>query len=140
MDLPDLGLLGIVAKIDTGARTSALHVDHIEELPSEDGGKKRLRFSRWHSRGSVSERSWVMEVDELRKIKSSNGTFEHRFVISTPFVLGPVTATIELTLTDRSDMRYEMLIGRSAMRRRFMIDPARSFLATDGAPLKSQGE
>ena len=131
VSLPDLGLDAVNAKIDTGARTSALHVDHIEQLPGVDGEDRIRLFRHGDKRAGSTHQSWDMPAASLRKIKSSNGTFEFRYVIDTELVIGPVRQRIELTLTDRRGMRYEMLIGRTALRRHFIINAGRSHIVSE---------
>jgi hypothetical protein len=67
-------------------------------------------------------------ISDMRKVKSSNGTTEQRYVIQTPVVLGKEEWSIEITLTDRSDMNYLMLFGREAIGSRFLVDPSKVFL------------
>ncbi|GJM39056.1 MAG: hypothetical protein DHS20C19_24230 [Acidimicrobiales bacterium] len=124
VDLPDLGVTGVKAKIDTGARTSALHAIGLVEL---DGGD-RVRFDiRPRQRTRVGMATVECDVVDRRHIRSSNGRTEVRPVIRTQLQLAGVTKTIELTLTNRDEMGFRMLIGRQALRRHFMIDPATSF-------------
>jgi hypothetical protein len=66
----------------------------------------------------------------MRKVKSSNGTSEQRYVIETPIVLGEENWSIEITLTDRSDMSYLILLGREALGKRFLVDPSKVFLGS----------
>ena len=124
--LPDLHVRALKAKVDTGARTSALHAVDLEQFRRH--GQDWLRFrvpARQRSlRGTV--RTGAPLVD-WRTITSSTGHRELRPVIHTRLVLGPVDAIIELTLAARDEMGFRMLLGREALRRRFVVDPARSY-------------
>lgn len=74
--------------------------------------------------------SCTAPISDIRKIKSSNGTAEQRYVIETPVTLGSESWSIEITLTDRSDMSYLMLFGREAIGKRFLVDPSKVFVGS----------
>lgn len=123
--LPELGLHGIPAKIDTGARTSSLHGSVIEEL--ERDGERFVRFAvDFDGERHICE---AVHVD-VRGITSSNGETQRRYVIKTPLKIGRKTFRAEISLADRSDMKFPMLIGRSSLRRRFYVDSGYSWLQT----------
>lgn len=127
INLPELAIDSLEVRVDTGAKTSSLHVDNIEKITKK--GKLYVTFDIHpdvHNVDSVVKCS--APVSDLRKVKSSNGSAEHRYVIQTPITLGELTWTIEITLTDRSDMSYLMLLGREAMGNRFLVDPSQVFL------------
>lgn len=125
VDLPGIGLAGIPAKIDTGARTSSLHARVLEQF--ERDGKPFVRFAvDWDSIEHIGE---AVQVD-LRGITSSNGETQNRYVIKTPLRIGNVEFRAEFSLADRSDMKFPMLIGRTALRRRFVVDSGHSWLQT----------
>ncbi|WP_271079302.1 ATP-dependent zinc protease family protein [Aurantiacibacter sp. MUD61] len=125
--LPELGLSGIPAKIDTGARTSSLHAEVIEDF--ERDGERYVRFCvDWGGERHTCE---AIHVD-IRGITSSNGETQRRYVIKTPLTIGSVTFRAEISLADRSDMKFPMLIGRSSLRRRFVVDSGHSWLQTPG--------
>ncbi|MBV7266853.1 ATP-dependent zinc protease family protein [Erythrobacter ani] len=125
VDLPELCLTGIPAKIDSGARTSSLHGRVIEEI--ERGGEPFVRFAvDWGGEEHICE---AVHVD-IRGITSSNGKTQRRYVIKTPMVIGNVRFRAEISLADRSDMKFPMLVGRSSLRRRFLVDSGYSWLQT----------
>lgn len=125
--LPDLHLPAIKARIDSGARTSALHAENIHIYNSR--GEKWVRFDinplQKDRRTVVHCRAKLVEE---RDVKSSSGHTERRPVIETTLKLGEVAQTIQLTLTNRDSMGYRMLLGREAMQGRMLIDPEKSFL------------
>lgn len=127
MSLPDLGIEHIKAKIDTGARTSALHTFDLE--PFHDGGAPMARFRVHPIQG---RQDLVVEctapVSDQRWVSDSGGHREKRLVIVTRARLGTVDWSIEMTLTNRDTMKFRMLLGRTAMHRQFCVDPAGSYL------------
>jgi hypothetical protein len=125
--LPDLGIRQIKAKVDTGARTSALHAFQIEEFTER--GKPRVRF-RIHpiQRDNDTVIECEADVVDQRVVSDSGGHREKRYVIRTDVVIGPHTWNAELTLTARDDMLFRMLLGRTAMTRKAKVDPSRSYL------------
>lgn len=128
VSLPALGVPAIKAKIDTGARTSALHAFALERY--RERGKSRVRFlvHPLQRRRDIVISASAEIVDE-RVISDSGGHRERRLVIMTPVRLGEVEWEMELTLTDRTSMRFRMLLGRSALRNRFLVDPGASYVA-----------
>ena len=131
--LPDLGTVLVRAKIDTGAATSALHVENLEFF--QKNGKRHVRF---HPPTPDDHPSLIVAealVREFREVRSSNGRTESRCVIATRIVIGSQNIRAEVTLTNRDDMAYPMLIGRSALRiGRLAVDPAKSWLAGNPVP------
>ncbi|MGR3275719.1 ATP-dependent zinc protease family protein [Acaryochloris marina NIES-2412] len=125
--LPELGISTIKAKIDTGARSSALHAFDIERF--QQGGKTLLRF-KVHPLQKDDETFITAEAElvEERQIKDSGGHTELRPVIRTEVSLAQYQWPLELTLTNRSSMGFRMLLGRQAVRQRFVIDPGQSYL------------
>lgn len=121
--LPDLGIPLIKAKIDTGARTSAIHACKIER-PSP----KLVRFAVRPMQKSAEEVWCEAEFLEERWVSDSGGHRELRPVILTPLVLGSHRWKIEVTLTARDNMLFRMLLGRTALEDRYTIDPGASFL------------
>ena len=126
--LPDLGVTRIKAKIDTGARSSALHAFDLERFRRR--GNDMVRFT-IHTLQRSSKRVIVAEAEMLdeRVVRSSNGVNALRPVILTRVELLGESWPIELTLASRDEMGFRMLLGRQAVRGRFLIDPGRSYLA-----------
>lgn len=125
VSLPQLGLNNIPAKIDSGARTSSLHGRVIETIDRD--GQQFVRFAvDWDGTEHICE---AVHVD-IRGITSSNGKTQQRYVIKTPLKIGENEFRAEISLADRSDMKFPMLIGRSSLRRRFLVDSGYSWLQT----------
>jgi hypothetical protein len=127
VDLPELGLASIKAKVDTGARTSALHAFEVRQFDA--GGRRKVEF-RMHPRQKDTDTVVVCRADVIdeRVVRDSGGHAEKRWVIETPVTIGGETWPIEITLTARDDMLFRMLLGRTAIRKRAVVDPARSYL------------
>jgi hypothetical protein len=125
--LPHLGVAHVKAKIDTGARSSALHAFEIETF--ERQGKAMLRF-KIHPEQNNDDFVIETEAELLgqREVRNSGGQAELRFVIQTAVILNHQTWPIELTLTNRDSMGFRMLLGREAVRGRFLVDAGQSFL------------
>lgn len=133
--LPELGVEHLKAKVDTGARTSALHVENLREVESSEDGSGLLAFDIPLDRTGdrrVSSRArylrWIQVTD-------SGGHGEERPVIETTLVLGPVRKTILLTLTARRGMLFRMLLGRKTLEDTFLIDAGCKYLLGK-APVK----
>ena len=146
--LPGLGVAALLAKIDTGARTSALHVTRMKVVGSSglqrrpileitipgrvNGGRvKAARLARPASVIRVQVREWA-------RVKDTSGRTERRPVIETTLRIGPLERRIRLTLTDRGDMLYPMLVGRTALGNGVVVDPSqRRLLGEAGVPPKA---
>ncbi len=127
MTFPELGIPAIKTKIDTGARTSALHTYFIE--PFTKDGKEWVRFGVHPLRKRTSiELVCEAPVLDKRIVTDSGGHSELRFVIKTVLQLGEESWPIEVTLASRENMLFRCLLGRTALLGRFVIDPNRSFV------------
>lgn len=125
--LPDFGIDAIKAKIDTGARTSAVHAFDIR--PFTKKGVPWVSFVlRPRQRAREPSVECTAPVVDERRIRSSNGQQELRYVIETEARVGDVSWPIELSLADRDELGFRMLLGREAVRRLFLVDPDRSYL------------
>ncbi len=128
-DLPKIGVLDLQFRVDTGAKTSSLHVDNLEVITKK--GKPWIRFDIHPDVYDIAKiSSCESPLHDVRSIKSSNGVSEERYVIKTLMRLGDQSWAIEITLTNRSDMSYLMLLGRQGMGKRVLVDPSRTFLVS----------
>ncbi|MGF3055310.1 ATP-dependent zinc protease family protein [Microbacterium sp. YY-01] len=127
VSLPDLGVSWLKAKIDTGARTSALHAFDIHEYESPDGPRVRFRVHPWQNNDDDSVEA-DLAVHDRRMVRSSTGHQQSRIVVIATVRLLGEDVPCEVTLTNRDAMGFRMLIGREALRQRFVVDPARSFM------------
>jgi len=135
--LPELGITEVKAKIDTGARSSALHAFDIETF--QDDGKMMVRF-KVHPYQRDTHRTVLAqaEVIDQREVRNSGGHAQFRPVIQTMVELGEFAFPIELTLTSRDKMGFRMLLGRQAVRKRFLVDAGQSFLQSRTGSNKRQ--
>lgn len=125
--LPGLGIKIIKAKIDTGARTSAIHAFAIK--PFKENGRHRIRFYiHPYQRRAEPSVMCVADVKDIRWVTDSGGHRERRYVIDTPLLMGGQMWPIEITLTNRDTMNFRMLLGRTAMLNRLLVNPVASFL------------
>jgi hypothetical protein len=125
--LPDLKLAGIKAKVDTGARSSALHAFSIE--PYRKGGQRWVMFA-IHPIQNCSDESIECHapVKDRRIVMDSGGHKQRRYVIETKMVLGQTVLSAEMTLTNRDSMIFRMLLGRTALDTRFIVSSGESYL------------
>lgn len=115
------------AKVDTGARTSALHAFDLEVVTLDDGGSVARFEIHPLQRSTKLKRRVEVPVVGFRTIRSSNGQRETRPVIHTDVEVGPHRWGLDLTLTSRDEMGFRMLLGRAGVRRRFLVDPGSSY-------------
>ena len=133
VDFPKLGLYGITAKIDTGAYTTALHCHDIHV--KETKGKKILCFKVLDpSLPAYSEQEHCFKKFDERDIKNSSGVFEKRFIIKTQVVIAGRKIRSIISLTDRGNMRYPVLIGRRLLRTRFIVDVSQAEIGKPPLP------
>ena len=125
--LPVLGIPALKAKVDTGARTSALHAFEIETFSEQ--GKPQVRF-RIHpnQRDFDTVVTCVADIIDERSVTDSGGHSEKRLIIETLMTIGPWSWPIEMTLTARDNMMFRMLLGRTAIRGLAVVNPARSYV------------
>lgn len=127
VSLPQLGLPAIKAKIDTGARSSAIHAFDIQRT-QRNGGQDWLQFKvQPVQRNSSIVRHCEAQLVDIRRVTDSGGHAAERFFITTELQLGPILRTIEVTLFQRDDMLFRMLLGRTAMVPGIQVDPSKSF-------------
>ena len=131
-DLPELELSQVKMRVDTGAATSSLHVDNIEEFTKD--GKRWVNFDIHPDVHDVDRIvNKTLSLKGVKTVKSSSADKEKRIVIKTTIRLGGREWPIKLTLTDRSTMKNLMLLGREAMAGHIFVDPSREFLVSDEA-------
>lgn len=135
--LPELNISLIKAKIDTGARSSAIHAFAIE--PYRKGGQRWIMFAIHPKQKCVDE---FIEchalIKDRRFVTDSGGHKQRRYVIETQLVLGQTQVRAEMSLTNRDNMLFRMLIGRTAMSGQFVIDPSLSYL--QGKPMNHENK
>ncbi len=120
VNIPAWGVFGIDARVDTGALTSALHVENLREL-----GGGRVAFDvRVKARGRGATTGVVATVARRGRVRSSNGGLSVRLFVAARVQLGPVLRRVEVGLVDRRSMTYRMLLGRTALAGYFLVDPA----------------
>ncbi len=125
--LPDLGVAWVKAKVDTGARSSSLHAVDLEFFDHDDDPWVRFTTQPWQRSADDVITATAPLVDE-RAVKSSNGHIQNRPVIRTLVRLGDSSHPVDLTLTDREEMGFRLLLGREAVRNRSLVNPGRSYL------------
>jgi len=128
--LPEIGIDQLQIRVDTGAKTSSLHVDNIAKFTK--AGKPWIKFDIHPDVYDIKKVSTCESaLHDIRKVKSSNGVSEERYVILTLMRLSDQSWPIEITLTNRSDMSYLMLLGREGMGKKVLVDPSKRFLLTN---------
>ena len=124
--LPDFGIEDIKAKVDTGARTSAIHAFRIKRFTKD--GEDWVRFKiHPRQRRRKPEIECEAKVVDVRAVTSSNGQRERRVFIKTRLKVGPYLFPAEISLANRDEMGFRMLIGRQALKKRFIVDSSSSY-------------
>lgn len=137
VSLPELGLDLIKAKVDTGARTSSLHAFSVEEFSK--GHKRYVRFGIHPFQKRVDVEIFCeAPLRDQRQVTDSGGHSELRYVIETIVSLAGMSWPIEITLTNRDSMGFRMLLGRTALRKLYLVDPGASYLQSLTAKHKRQ--
>ncbi|MDX1590447.1 MAG: RimK/LysX family protein [Balneolaceae bacterium] len=128
IDLPELSLKDLDAKIDTGAYTSSLHCHKIDLFEKE--GKQWVSFHVLDPEHPVyEERLYEAPVHRLKQVRSSNGQIEERVIIGQSVIFNGQKGRIQLSLTNRSEMKYPVLIGRRFLADKYIVDVSKKFLA-----------
>ncbi|AOW81855.1 ATP-dependent zinc protease [Vibrio mimicus] len=135
LSLPGLGIERIKAKIDTGARTSCLHAFKVESFTKEGAPWVRFWIHPMQKNDELVKMCEAAVIDE-RVVRDSGGHEETRYVIRSDLSFGGQTWPIEITLTNRENMAFRMLLGRTAMHHRIIVDPTKSFLIPFEEPNK----
>ncbi len=131
VDFPLYKIKGIQVKVDTGATTSALHAENIVTFTR--AGKKKVSFTIYPYKGNKLKKVHVVEdLYDIRNVRSSTGHLTKRPVIKTLLKVGKFEPyEIELTLVNRDIMGFRMLLGREALKKRFLVHPGKSFLISE---------
>lgn len=125
--LPELNISAIKVKVDTGARTSALHAFFVD--PYKKGKQQWIRFGiHPHPNDSEDAIECDVAVKDRRMVSDSGGHKQRRYFIETSMIIGHTQFMAEMTLTNRDTMKFRMLLGRTAMDRRFLVNPTESYL------------
>lgn len=124
--LPEFDVPWIKAKIDTGARTSSLHAYDVEVF--ERDGQEWVRFDIRPWQEADDRVRAEAPVHDHRQVRSSNGHVEDRFVVRTRLSICGRQVTGEITLTDRDEMGFRMLVGREVLEQEFLVDSSESYL------------
>lgn len=129
--LPDLGVKRIKGKLDTGARTSALHVFNLNIFKKDEAEWVTFEVHPIQDNDELVCETCTVPVKDKRIITSSTGHQEHRIIIETTLQIGAEAWPIEVSLTNRDQMGFRFLIGRTALGGRIIVDPASSYLLTE---------
>lgn len=128
VDLPKWDIKEIEAKIDTGAYSSSLHCHNIKEY--EKNGAKWVKFNLLDpEHPSYNERLFSLPISDIREVKSSNGQTELRVFVKTKIIFFNKEHDIELSLTNRSEMKYPILVGRKFLKTKFLVDVSKKYLS-----------
>lgn len=127
IDFPEWNITCLDAKIDTGAYTSSLHCHHVEQYT--ENNVHMVRFYLLDPDHPEYEKTlYSSVVKNVRKVKSSNGIIEERVAVKTKMSISNRSYTIELTLADRTNMKYPVLIGRKFLQNKFIVDVSKKYL------------
>lgn len=128
VNLAEFEILGLIAKIDTGAYTSSIHCSRIREVNTKNG-EKRLYFKLLDpSYPKYQEKKYSTKKYSQKLVKSSNGKSELRYVIETEIQIGDNIFIAEFTLSNRKDMKYPILIGRKLIKHKYLVDVSKVYL------------
>lgn len=129
VSLPELNDITFAAKVDTGAHTAALHCHHIQTHTAN--GVEMVSFSIGRSTARPAQNQLLtLPLHRIKRIRSSNGVSQLRCIVRLTLVMGPYRFLTEFSLTDRSRMQYPVLLGRKALRKRFLVDVSKTYLLT----------
>ena len=138
VDLPELGVKHLKAKVDTGARTAALHAENVETFGRD--GRDWVRFKMTTGEETAEWRICEAPVADIRQIKNTSGVPEQRYVINTSLRIGGRRWRIDVSLANRAEMGFELILGRTSIRRRnIVVNPGRSFLAGEPGKKRERG-
>ena len=128
VDFPEWDLYDIDAKIDTGAYTSSLHCHHIQSV--KEDGNEFVKFNLLDpSHETYNDKLFKLPIHRKKVVKSSNGETEERFIVKTKVKIFGKLWEAQLSLTDRSEMRYPVLVGRKFINGRFLVDVSQKYLS-----------
>ena len=125
--LPELGIRKLRARVDTGAKSCALHASEIQSFQREGQDWVAFRVHLGHPEPNA-DRDCESLLMDVRTVRSTSGESEQRYTIRTPIVIGHSRWQVDITLSNREKMRYRMLLGRTAMENHALVYPARTFL------------
>lgn len=129
VDFPELELFEIEAKVDTGAFTSSIHCNNIREVNQPDG-QRAIHFELLDDRHpAYNHKAFEFTDFSLRNVKSSFGDVQERYIIRTKIIIHGQEVETEFSLSDRSDLKYPVLLGRTLLRKRFIVDVSRKNLS-----------
>lgn len=138
--LPQWGIR-VRGKLDTGARSSALHVERLEVVGEQDVDGEPVPVVNFDvlvgSRDAPDVRSLTSPTVGRRRVRDTGAKAEDRYVIRTRIVCGPVDTEADVTLTSRAGMNFRMLLGRLTLEGHCVVDPARGYLHTDRPPKRT---
>ncbi|MBN1483003.1 peptidase [candidate division KSB1 bacterium] len=127
-DFPELYLFDIDVKIDTGAYSSAIHCHNIKIIG--DAGQRKVHFNLLDpSHSEYNEKEYILPVHKTKRVKNSSGESSERIFIKTKIMIYGRSIPVELSLTDRSEMKFPVLLGRKLLKKRFVVDVSKKNLS-----------